>query len=402
MSRLFPPEDPVIGSIHDQLVHLREIIKALPSPLGAVVTLTREQLSLLIDSAFWASLRFNEGRVTSFSVSVVAPENSQGAVQFATPVPYNESQIAKLAPAIPNGGCLHVAASDDGLHIWGLGHSRPGTLADTVTIEIWEPGTVRVGVGPFKPFAVLDGRANSIIAGTPTALPHYLQRILSKALPANDFLEVQAVWQECLALRDLAQMIFADGHGGIVLVVPDQTGTWSTSLDPFAYRFASADLRIRDAIRLGLNEQQRQSAVIQQVSVTELDNNLKSSIIAAVGPRQGDIARNIRAVASLAGVDGAIVITRDLELLGFGAKITVSDNAALKVCLFRPEPGSQKIVPSQLEELGGTRHQSAARFVAANRDTAAIVISQDRHISIMHWDSAIDSVNVLRHAEWWV
>lgn len=392
----------MVGRIHDQLAHLRKIKQALPPSLGAEEILTREQLSSLIDTAFWASLRFNEGRATCFCVGVVAPESSQGAVKFATPVPYDESQIAKLAPAMPSGGCLLVSASDEGLRIWGFGHSRPGTWVDTVTIDIWEPGTVRVGVGPFRPFAVLDGRTNPFIAGTPIALADYLRRILSKALPADDMFETQAVWRECLALRDLAQMIFAEGHGGIVLIVPGETGTWSKSLNPFAYRFASADTRIRDAIRLELNEVQKQGEVLQRLSATELEGDLKSSIMFAISPRQRDIARNIQAIASLAGVDGAIVITRDLQLLGFGAKIAVGDNSAPRVCMFRPEPGNQKIVPSPLEDLGGTRHQSAARFAAANTDTAAIVVSQDRHISVMHWDSAIESVNVLCHAEWWV
>jgi hypothetical protein len=406
MSRLFPPEDPVIGGIHDQLAHLGKIKQALPPSLGAgaEAILTREQLSSLIDTAFLASLRFNEGRATRFCVSVVAPENSQDAVKFTTPAPYDESQIAKLAPAIPNGGCLLVSTSDDGLRIWGFGHSRPGTWADTVTIDIWEPGTVRVGVGPFRPFAVLDGRANpSIIAGTPIDLADYLRRTLSKTLPAEDILETQAVWRECLALRDLAQMISADGHGGIVLIVPGETGTWSNSLLPFAYRFASADTRIRDAIRRELNEVQKQGEDLQQLSATELEDGLKSSIMfAMISPRQNDIARNIQAVASLAGVDGAIVITRDLQLLGFGAKIAVRNKKPPQVCMFRPGPGNQDIGLSKLEDLGGTRHQSAARFAAANVDTAAIVVSQDRHISVMHWDSSIKSVKVLRNAEWWV
>ena len=55
-----------------------------------------------------------------------------------------------------------------------------------------------------------------------------------------------------------------------------------------------------------------------------------------------------------------------------------------------------------MKDLGGTRHQSAAQFVAGNRDAVAVVISQDRHMSVMHWGEAINLVAVIRSVEWWV
>jgi hypothetical protein len=70
--------------------------------------------------------------------------------------------------------------------------------------------------------------------------------------------------------------------------------------------------------------------------------------------------------------------------------------------MFRPEPGNQEVVHSRLEDTGGTRHQSAARFVSANRDAVAIVISQDAPVSMMHWDEPNNLVAVVRNVEWWV
>jgi hypothetical protein len=96
------------------------------------------------------------------------------------------------------------------------------------------------------------------------------------------------------------------------------------------------------------------------------------------------------------------VVTRDLQVLGFGAKIVVRSDAAPQVCIFHQEPSKQERVLSPLEDLGGTRHQSAARFTAANKEAVALVISQDRHMSVMHWYEPIGSVAVVRNAEWWV
>jgi hypothetical protein len=112
----------------------------------------------------------------------------------------------------------------------------------------------------------------------------------------------------------------------------------------------------------------------------------------------------IDAVASLAGVDGAIVMTRELAILGFGAKINVpAENVAnIKWHQFLPIPGRQEVLESTLEDLGGTRHQSSAKFVGVNRDSVAFVISQDRHMKLMHWDSGLEAVVVTRNAQWWL
>jgi hypothetical protein len=88
-----------------------------------------------------------------------------------------------------------------------------GELA-IVTVEITEPGTVKVDIGPFRPYAALGGRSNHIIEATRWDLAHYLQRKLAKALPKDDLLEEQLIWQECLALADLVRVILSDGHGG--------------------------------------------------------------------------------------------------------------------------------------------------------------------------------------------
>jgi hypothetical protein len=50
--------------------------------------------------------------------------------------------------------------------------------------------------------------------------------------------------------------------------------------------------------------------------------------------------------------------------------------------------------------LGGTRHQSAAQFVFDQKDSLAIVSSQDGKVSIMFWDKNIQKVQVIQHAEY--
>ena len=400
MNRLFGPEDDSVARIHDQLEHLSKI--GMPAPFGSVQLLTREQISLLVESAFWTSLRSDEGRTTRVCVAVATPGTFHDVLVFAAVVPYDESQLSKLAPAVPKCGCLVVSVSADGLHIWGVGRSRPASSLATITVDVSGPGIVRIGVGPFQPFAVLNGRSNPIIAGTRINLANLLKRILHKALPADDFVQTQAVWRECLVLAILAKVIVDHGHGGMLLVVPSETGTWSESLSPFAYKFGAPDTTIHEGIRRELNEMKAQGEMLQRLLQADVPDELKNQVTGAIAQRPWYNERDVQAIASLAGVDGAIVMTRDLQVLGFGATIAIGGDVAPRVCIFRPEPGSQAVVPSPLETLGGTRHQSAARFVAVNHDSVALVVSQDRHMSVIHWDEAIDGIAVVRNTEWWV
>jgi hypothetical protein len=82
-------------------------------------------------------------------------------------------------------------------------------------------------------------------------------------------------------------------------------------------------------------------------------------------------------------------MTRDLRVLGFGAKIT-ADGEPSEVYEARLL-GGQEIEPAELKKLGGTRHQSAVRFAFAQEDAVALVISQDRRLSVVH-RGARDSV----------
>ncbi len=392
MTSLFCPDDDVLVRIHAAL-----------APCGrASVPITPDQLALLVETAFWASLEVNEGRATRVRIALVAAGRIPESTVFSAPAPYDAQQIAKLAQAAPQDGCLLVTAADDGLWIWGLGRERPAPHLGAIVLDVWEPGIVRVGIGPYPAFAVLNGRSNAVIEGRNTNLPRYLQRILGKSRPGDDALESKACWRECGAFADLARMIVADGHGGIVLVVPDEVGPWMDSLNPFAYRFASADTSIAETIRRKLCRERDTADVIQKLFSEDSADSFEDSLRGTVSSWPVDVDHAVRAVASLAKADGAVVITRDLAVLGFGAKIAVRGDTLPRTVLFRPVPGDQDFRVAPFEDIGGTRHQSSARFVEAHRDSAALVISQDRHLSVIHWDADAGALCVLRNADWWI
>jgi transcriptional regulator with XRE-family HTH domain len=394
--------DDAIAQIHAQLGHLAKIGLEIRQLVDGWETPTREQLRNLIEVAFWASLRTNEGRPTRVHVTIAARTMIPDAVPLATPVEYDEIQVAKLAHVVPAGGCLALSAFEGTLKVWGLARSLPGNWIDTVVVEISGPGIVRVTLGPLQPFAVFHARSASMIEGSRISFAAHLQRILRKELPVTDILETQAVWRECLVLAHLVRMIVDEGHGGTVLIVPAEEGGWLDSLDPFAFRFAKPDSSIRNWIRRELTGGMARATTIGHVLQTKLSDDDKNIVIGGLAQGTGINFDILRPIASLAGCDGAIVMTRDLQVVGFGAKIRTRSEAATQVCMFGPHPGHQLVVSSPLEHLGGTRHQSAARFISVHKDSAAVVISQDRHMSVMHWDPSHERVFVVRNADWWV
>jgi hypothetical protein len=398
---LFPAQGECVSRIHNQLQHLANI-KAGTRFSTSGPRPTREQLSTIIETAFWASLRPNEGRMTQVRLTFLSPEQVSDNIVFASPVSFDDSAIIKLAPAVPQGCCLGTIMVGEGMKIWGFARESIIRALDTVIIEIAEPGTVRVDIGPFRPYMVLNGRSNDVIEATGSDLAHNLRIKLGKALAAEDFLETQAVWRECIALADLVRMILHDGHGGAVLLVPSVNGGWSDSLDPFPYRLKTPDSTIR-AIRRELNQSSELGEVFTELSSADIPGDLKNRIVGAFHQNDGSAKLSaVEVVATLARVDGAVVMTRDLQLLGFGGKIAFKPNVDVPVCKFRPTHGGQQVARLRLEAVGGMRHQSAARFIADNKECVAIVVSQDRHVSLMNWDNALEAVCVISNAEWWV
>jgi hypothetical protein len=101
-------------------------------------------------------------------------------------------------------------------------------------------------------------------------------------------------------------------------------------------------------------------------------------------------------LAQLTNIDGALVLgAADLRVVRFGA--TLADLASLTtVHELDPARPSQRGEPIPLQRLGGTRHQSAARWVAAAKgERSAVVISSDGPVTLVI--AAGDGVGVIRN-----
>ncbi len=105
----------------------------------------------------------------------------------------------------------------------------------------------------------------------------------------------------------------------------------------------------------------------------------------------------VDAIAGLTAVDGAAVISDQYELLAFGAKIGQRDGGGRvdQVVVTEPVVGGSASVVHPLE-LGGTRHLSAAQFIHDQRESVAMVASQDGRFTIFAWSPCEEMVHAHR------
>jgi len=316
----------------------------------------------IVDVAFWASLRREEGRSPKVSLAYLPPQLAEQPLIFEERILITPHQLTKLAPAVERSGIhLGVWDEDGDLYVWGTTRSIPDLC---FVLEVIDPGLLVVkhrrikGFGKFINVAVLKGDDIKIIDEHSKSLPD-CPAMLTSLLDYNS----PTGWNDSVnVLVQLAASMRAHGHGGTLLVVPHGSNAWHESIiHPITYPVTPPF----DELKILVSQTVNESTMMLW---------------------QEEVNRAVENVAGLTAVDGATIINDQLELLAFGAKIGLSSNGTPVEETLTTEPvvGSVQTVihPSQM---GGTRHLSAAQFVFDQRDAIALVSSQDGRFTIFSW-----------------
>ena len=359
---------------------------------------SHERLAEILDVAFWASLITDEGRPTRARIALVPDGELDTVLPFRRPIPFTEEEVAKVAPAVWSTGWLAVDAHQKPPAIWGLSRQSIYEHQNVLTIDISDPGIVRVGFGPFQPFVVFAGRTTaSPLGGGELSLTARLRAILDQ-LPSTDGASRDTLWRKCLALGSLARMVLEDRQGGTLLMVPSTNDVWRESLNPFRHELKHPDGGVRDLLLSAQHQRPAHAPTLALLDHAAGSDEVRGALFTALVRLNWHPEGLLRPIARLAAVDGAVVLTSDLSILGFGAMVSVA--SVPKMFLVKPWPG--RINRTHIEEAGGARHQSAVRFVGRNRDSIALVISHDGHLSLAHWSAEHQGVLLLKNAEWWL
>src|SRR5215831_2675449 len=78
-----------------------------------------QTLETIIDAAFWASLRREEGYVPRISLAFLPPDQTIRPLQFEQPLSLSPHALARVAPAVERSGIhLGVWPIDGRLSVW--------------------------------------------------------------------------------------------------------------------------------------------------------------------------------------------------------------------------------------------------------------------------------------------
>jgi hypothetical protein len=166
---------------------------------------------------------------------------------------------------------------------------------------------------------------------------------------------------------DIVRSMRALGHGGTLLIVPDEE-RWLSSVDHSTYPFSPPYRNVSKLLR----EQKEELAKEYADQDASFSAALKSLL-----------DRSAQVLAGLTAVDGATVVTTNLDVLGFGVKIKEEEKAAsFRITEIDPLDHEDFVGLKPVEDIGGKRHQSAARFVYQQRDAIALVASQDGNVTV--------------------
>ena len=306
----------------------------------------------ILNASLWASLAREEARPVTSGIAIASLDDSIEASPFAGSLPFNHRNIVQLGTVAGLQQRIGVHEQNGSLAIWGL-VSTLKPYCQTVWFD--RPGRVRVSFEENQLVGLFESGRLSLAAKLFNRPWNSLPQI-ARLLVANfssDFIPKIA-----LVANEASRL----GHGATILAVPNGSNHWEGDLN--------ISFRLPDSSKASTGDGFAPPGAV-------LD------------------ARIAKRIAAFTRLDGAVVVTADLNVIGFGARILTAD-------LEPPVPVKSRCVfesdVSELSwsDLGGTRHQSAARFVAHQPGTAAFVSSSDGGLTLFTSEGDGDDRHVER------
>src|SRR5205085_1991762 len=250
-----------------------------------------EAIEAIVNAAFWASLRREEGYSPKISLAFLQPEQAGGPLRFEQRLPLDPVALSHLAPAVERPGIhLGVWRDGEGLCVWGTTRDVPRLC---FVLEVIAPGLLVIKyrrareTGKYVNVVVLEGDRVKFVDERGTSLPdcpELLTHLLGFGAPEPSTDSVNVLVQLAASMR-------THGRGGSLLVVPRGSDVWRESIvRPVPYAAEPPYSELAELIRR--EEAERATTVWQE------------SLIDAV-----------EMVAGLTAVDGAALINERFEVL---------------------------------------------------------------------------------------
>ncbi len=383
-------------------------------------------LEQLVSICYQASLMREEERLVNFRLILREPERfapEEGPPEglhrlvFTAARTFSEYELRRLSPAADFYRSLIGIRIDpaEGLQIWGLVHSGPRwvqsifggrktfrPLPPSLVIHVTGPGRIAAYRGSVVVASLNGGQINSPLPDVFNSgwIAESFADVRNELMEIHQTARKQATipWAglESSFVGTLAQQVVKriintirnTRHGGTLVYLPPDQATALCCENRYMtvkYQFAEEEPRQRfrtlivnimnTFARVGADMENPEKVVGWSDYVNTSDEN-----VALLDEALFEFAHLI---AGFAAIDGAVIMSKRHEVLGFGAVIS-GDIDKVETVARALDIEGERTVLVRSEEVG-TRHRAAYRLCCELHDALAIVISQDGTVRIVKW-----------------
>jgi len=367
-------------------------------PLG----LERRALIELLSTCFQASLAHEEGRAVRFRLAAASPAGLAAALArdafpplvFGEAQPLTPESLRRLSPAAPFHSSV-IGASTTGRKwsLWGMVHTGADWLAPTwggrdhhrglllPQVHVLGPGRLGVYAGPNLVASLERGMIEATTTDVFTSawlrdLFRSNRRLFARAddeLSLADDALVRLISQHMV--RRAMFLIRQAGSGGLILFAdPELLARGGADACPLKLKYTFTQGDARERYRSLLRRLIRALGAHGGEGPINLERFLNTETPEVLEIEQA-IFEVSSLIAALADVDGAVVIDKRLELIGFGAE--VSGELPYPDTVWQALDVEAERRAAEAANAVGTRHRAAYRFVTAHPQGLAIVVSHD-------------------------
>ena len=388
---------------------------------GEVALPGAETLEHFLSTSYQASLLREEERPVTFRAILAAPElvpaegrppQSLQRVEFFRSLPFDATELRRLSVATDAQRTLiGVGPDEDGcLRIWGLVNSGTRWLRDVQggrqagvplppvpVVDVDAPGSIAAHKGNHLVARLRQGRVSGTRADPFASawLPEQfaafrgelMERHARAAARAGRAGEQWAPLHPELSRRISERMmkrviavLSAARHGGTIAFVPTDSAVDLSAADPhldLKYRFNAGQARrsFPDLVVDILNRlAQMYGGDARRPEPVGWDE-FETSMDGELAVLDEALFETAHVIARLAAADGAVVMTKQHEILGFGGMISGRLPAVRTVARALDLEG-ERVVEEHTGNVGA-RHRSAYRLANAMPGAVVVVISQD-------------------------
>ena len=398
---------------------LTELVKKVWPPEALEAQPADGQLRLLLDVAYHASLLKEELRPVTFRILFAAPSllpEETGPPAGVAPLrldrarPYDEQEIRRISMGADFfRSLIGVWADEDGrLKIWGVavsgtrwvnavdgGRFVSAPMPDRLVIHALSPGRLTVFVGHKRIAALSSGQIEASafdlfqsnwLRHTFADVRRYMMERIYGDSTKFPFVPVQVDFIGVMSqnvLRRTLSVVRNSKHGGIlVFIEPDEEALFARSENEgpmrFKYRFAEHESRSRYQ-RLLTRAVRRLTELAHKNQIFSVGWEDYQKI---ADPELSELDESFfefaHFLADLMAVDGALVLNKRFELIGFGAELR-SDAPRLGNVRKALDVEGTIWANEPLDDVG-TRHRAVYRLCDQYPNCVAIVISQDASV----------------------